>query len=166
MGVEEWRPIKDFEDRYLISNYGQVKVIKTNQIRKTRTFTNTPYVGIALWDGNKYHNKLIHILVAEAFLEKPDSNIELEVDHIDCNPKNNQVDNLQWITHKENLERSFELGHQNKLKKPVGQYDLQGNLIATYESYNEAFRQTNIWHINEAANGTRNTAGGYIWKYL
>ncbi len=131
------------------------------------TFKNKDgYERIALQKNGTIIRKGIHILVAEAFLDKPPiSEEKLEVDHLDCNPSNNRVDNLQWLTRKENLNRSFELEHQNKLKKQVNQYDLKGNIIATYESVNEAFRQTNIRHISEVARGVRKTAGGYIWKY-
>ena len=166
MGLEEeWRPIKDFEDRYLISNLGRIKIIRTGNIMAT--FQNKDgYERATLWDGSHYHKKSVHILVAESFLEKPITNKILEVDHIDCNPKNNILSNLRWLTREENLNRSFDLGHQRLLKKPIEQYDLKNNLINTYESVNEAYRQTNIRHISEAARGIRKTAGGYIWKYI
>ena len=162
--IEEWRPIKDFEDRYLISNYGQIKSLKTNKIMST--FKNKDgYERITLQKDGEIYKKSVHILVAETFLEKPISNEKLEVDHIDCNPNNNKLNNLRWLTREENLNRSFDLGHQIKPKSPVIQFDLQGNEIARFESVNEAFRQTNIRHISEVASGKRKTAGGYIWKY-
>ena len=77
----------------------------------------------------------------------------------------NDVTNLRWISREENLNRSYELGHQRLNKTPIIQYDLNNNFIAEYESQGEAFRQTKIRHINEALKGTRRTAGGYIWKY-
>ena len=161
---EIWKPVKDFETRYLVSNLGNIKSLRTNTILKD--FKNKDgYCRVALWDGSGYTKKSVHILVAEAFLEKPISDEKLEVDHIDCNPSNNRLDNLQWLTRKENLERSFVLKHQFMPKREVKQLDKNGNIIAIYESVNEAFRQTNIRHISEVARGVRKTAGGYIWKY-
>lgn len=166
MGMEEWKPIKDFEDKYAVSNLGRVKNIRTNKIKKPHILPSG-YIMTHLYIGDGiYKNCLIHRLVAEAFIEKPLFKEYLEVDHIDCNPANNKVDNLQWVTRKENLDRSFDLKHQTKNKKPVQQFNLDGQLITTYESVCEAFRQTNIRHISEAASGIRKTAGGYKWKYI
>ena len=108
---------------------------------------------------------MIHCLVAETFISKPDNENQYEVDHIDNDVSHNSVDNLQWLTHKENLEKSFRLNHQIKPKKTVYQFDLNRNLVANYESVNEAYRQTKIRHISECAAGKRKTAGGYIWSY-
>lgn len=57
----------------------------------------------------------LHRLVALVYLpvENPDV---LEVDHIDNNVKNNRVDNLRWVTPKENVRHSFESGNRKNLK--------------------------------------------------
>ena len=96
----------------------------------------------------------------------PDNEHQYEVDHIDNNVAHNSVDNLQWLTHNQNLEKSFELGHQTKPRKAVYQYTKDLKLIATYDSVNDALRATNIRHISECATGKRKTAGGYIWSYI
>ena len=108
---------------------------------------------------------MIHCLVAEAFIPLPDLDNQYEVDHIDNNVSNNVVTNLRWLTHKENLDKSFELNHQLRPKKTVYQFSLDGQLVCQYESVNEAFRQTKIRHISECANKKYKTAGGYIWRY-
>lgn len=51
-------------------------------------------------------------------------------------------------------------------QKGIRQYDLQGNLINTYVSINEAIRQTGINNISQAAKGSIKTAGGYVWRYV
>lgn len=51
----------------------------------------------------------IHILVARHFIDNP--NNYPEVNHKDYNRKNNQVDNLEWCTHQQNVEYSKQLGH-------------------------------------------------------
>lgn len=172
MGLDEiykdeiWKPVLNYEDRYLISNYGRVKSLKINAIMSPQP-TKGGYQRVRLFgDDGRYHSKMIHNLVAEAFLEKhAKTNDKWEIDHIDCNPANNKVDNLRWLTRKENLKRSFDLGHQSKPLSPVIQYDLNGNEVARYTGVNEAFRQTNIRHISDCASGKQKTAGGYIWKY-
>lgn len=165
MGLEEvWLPILGYEDRYEVSNLGKVKSLKSNVILRGQS-TKDGYIRVRLWNGHDYASKMIHCLVAEAFISKPDNENQYEVDHIDNDVSHNSVDNLQWLTHKENLEKSFRLNHQIKPKKTVYQFDLNGNLVANYESVNEAYRQTKIRHISECATGKQKTAGGYIWSY-
>lgn len=53
----------------------------------------------------------------------------------------------------------------NKLCKPVLQYDLSGNFIKEYFSASEAQRLTKINKITACCRGERNKAGGYIWRY-
>ena len=50
-------------------------------------------------------------------------------------------------------------------KRRVAQYDLEGNLIAIYDSVADASKITGIGYIYGAASGRRKTAGGYIWRY-
>jgi group I intron endonuclease len=54
-----------------------------------------------------------------------------------------------------------------KLRKKVGQYDLENNLIQEFESAREASRQLNIdcGSISKCCLGKNKSAGGYIWKY-
>lgn len=83
---------------YLVSDYGQVKNEQTDKIL-SQFKNNKGYYLVNIKD-KKY---LIHRLVAEAFLKKPDHcNI---VEHLDDNPANNRVDNLMWSTQKINLNR-------------------------------------------------------------
>lgn len=51
-------------------------------------------------------------------------------------------------------------------QKGVRQYNLQGVLVGTYKSINEAMRQTGINNISQAAKDNIKTAGGYIWRYI
>ena len=166
MGLEQiWRPVAGYEGRYEVSNLGEVRSINTNKVL-TGVPTKDGYIRVRLWNGSKYKSRMIHCLVAEAFIPLPDTEQQYEVDHIDNNVAHNSVDNLQWLTHDQNLEKSFELGHQTKPRKTVYQYTKDLKLIATYDSVNDALRATNIRHISECATGKRKTAGGYIWSYI
>jgi hypothetical protein len=166
MGLERvWLPVGGYEERYEVSNLGEVRSIRTNKILSSES-TKDGYLRVRLWNGEKYTSRMIHCLVAEAFIPVPNTGHQYEVDHIDNNVSHNAVNNLQWLTHKDNLEKSFQLNHQTKPRKKVYQYTKDKQLVATYNSVNDAFRATNIRHISECANGIRKTAGGYVWSYI
>ena len=165
MGLKEiWKPIIGYEDRYEVSNFGKVKSLKTHQVLRGE-HTKDGYIRVRLWDGTCYKSRMVHCLVAEMFIPLPDSEHKYEVDHVDNNVTNNVVTNLRWLTHKENLDKSFALNHQVRPRQAVYQFDTKGCLIRQYESVNEAFRQTKIRHISECATGKRKTAGGFKWSY-
>jgi len=114
----EWRPITDFPN-YEISNTGEVR-------RNGRTLkpqlTKKGYYRVRI--SNK--GKLIHRLVAEAFI--PNTNNLTEIDHIDRNRTNNVVSNLRWITRSENC--------LNKERK-----ELYGIFKNIYNKYQVSFKR-------------------------
>lgn len=62
---------------------------------------------------NKRKDRYVHRLVAEHFIPK-ENNQRNVVNHIDCNVQNNNVENLEWVTQKENVYYSMELGRLDK----------------------------------------------------
>lgn len=93
---EKWKPVIGYEEYYQISNYGNIKSLRRNIIKKT-TLNKRGYVLITL-----YTKKLgvkgfsIHRLVALHFIDNPE-NLP-EVNHVDSNRMNNRQDNLEWST--------------------------------------------------------------------
>lgn len=61
------------------------------------------------------------------------------------------------------VDSIFTKERNNKLKKPVMQFTLEGVLVAEYPSYIEAREKTKI-KMTEALRGKTKTAGGFIWK--
>lgn len=113
---EVWKCINGYDGLYQVSNLGRVKSldkrVPTNggtrvmkgKILKGRT-TKYGYLQIGLTDKNNYRvNRYVHRLVAEAFIPNPQN--KKEVNHIDCNKKNNGVDNLEWVNRKENMQHA------------------------------------------------------------
>lgn len=66
-------------------------------------------------DTNKREDVYVHRIIAELFLDKPEG--KDVVNHKDCNTKNNCVDNLEWVTTKENVDYAFEYGYMSRDNK-------------------------------------------------
>ena len=99
---EVFLPIIDF-DNYMVSNLGNVKNATTNQIIKQR-YNKYGYKRINIYKNKKMFVKNVHQLVANAFLENVDN--KPCIDHIDNNKENNNVSNLRFATHQENVRNS------------------------------------------------------------
>lgn len=70
------------------------------------------------------------------------------------------------VARKQMLKTKIEKGEKLPAKrKPVLQYDKDGNFIKRFESATEAARYLNIAHINTVCYGYRKSAGGYLWKW-
>lgn len=160
MGVDQGKLIPGYEN-YLAYENGSIYSLKRKIFLKPIKH-QTGYYTVTLYKNGKGKQMSIHRIIAEIFLPNPDS--LPEVDHIDCDPGNNNVNNLRWISREDNLERSFELKHQNKNKVKVKQFDLNGNFIKEYKSEADAFRETGIRHISEAVQKHYKTAGEYVWE--
>lgn len=87
------------ETDYSVSDEGQVRNDKTGNILKG-TYRSCEYHKVQLTIEGKYKTFLVHRLIAETFIPNP-NNLPV-VHHIDGNPINNRVENLQWVTIQEN----------------------------------------------------------------
>ena len=109
-----WKDIKGYEGIYQVSSYGNIKsmdrIVEANSNHKyqhikehlLRLNGGKKYIQVILCKNGKTKPFLVHRLVAEAFISNP-NNLPC-VNHKDENPKNNNVDNLEWCTYKYNNE--------------------------------------------------------------
>lgn len=191
--MEIWKDISNYEGLYQVSNLGRVKsleriIIRKNnkqlsikeKILKPQNMKNYKFVRLSKNNETKQH--FIHRLVAQAFLDNQHN--YNEVNHKDENPSNNIVSNLEWCSHKYNMNygtinirraitekntkkgRVYNYNHNcNHKGKKVVQYDLQGNFIKEWKSIAEASKTLKLNKIWEVCNNKRNKCGNFIWKY-
>ncbi|MBY6273488.1 MAG: hypothetical protein CW346_14925 [Bacillaceae bacterium] len=115
--TEEWRSISGFEGKYEVSNLGRIRKIIATQ--GSRPGVLRPYVGsdgylyVDLYKGGKRYRKLVHRLVAEAFLgHLPPGKV---VNHKDHDRTNARVSNLEYVTISENNADAARFGSVGKL---------------------------------------------------
>lgn len=107
--------IPGYEGIYEIDSLGTVYCILQDRYHKPhimKPFDNgIGYLRVTLRNVNhKAKKHYIHRLVAEAFIPNPEN--KPNVNHKDCNTKNNCKDNLEWCTQSENIQYSYDLGRQ------------------------------------------------------
>ena len=120
---EEWRDIKGYEGLYQISNIGRIKSCNKlsydnkrikSKILKTKINKNG-YEQIFLYKNNTKKYKSVARLVAEAFIPNPEN--KPEVDHINTIRNDNRVENLRWVTKKENMNNKITLNNKSESMK-------------------------------------------------
>lgn len=125
---EIWKPVKNYEGIYEISNLGRVKslprekycghVNSAPQLTKERILKvkkdRLGYSRVKLSKNGISNLKYIHRIIAEAFIDNPKN--KGEVNHIDGNKDNNKTSNLEWCSRSENVKHAFELKLHKTLK--------------------------------------------------
>ena len=180
---EQWKPIKNFEGLYEVSNMGRFRSVY--KYKNTKVRNGTPaiipvrpkllrldktrpgYYNVTLCKESKSHTYRAHRLVAFHFCEGYKRGYV--VNHKDEDKSNNRADNLEWCTQLYNqrygtaIQRAAE-----SLRKKVAQYDLAGNLIATYGGLKEAAKATgyNFVSISEWCRGAHTPKNKYRWAYI
>lgn len=159
MTNEKWKPVKGYEGLYLVSSAGRVWSTYRGRY-KNATLQNGGYPLVWLSKDGKRCAKLVHRLVAEAFIDNPDG--LKEVNHKDGVKTNNTVGNLEWCSRSENLtHRARVLGQRGNAKKVL--------CVDTGVIF-DAIKDAAIWAgvtpgaIRQSVMKENRKAGGYKWE--
>jgi hypothetical protein len=151
---EIWKDIENY-DTYMISTYGRVKSkpkewiagnsVKRKHYGKILKLQNNVqgYKTIRLYKEQKGKSFRIHRLVAEAFISKPSDYNEMKelsyhgytVNHKDGNKENNHVDNLEWMTNRQNIQHSYDTGLNEKNREKTR--NLRARKVIIYKDNQE-----------------------------
>lgn len=172
--TEIWRPIKNFEGLYEVSNLGRVKsvarkswngykMIEQKEVITYGSKHSTGYMSKILYKDNKPYNKRVHRLVAEAFIPNPEN--KPTVNHIDEDKTNNNVYNLEWATMKE------QNNHGTKNERRITKVGFKVMCIETGKEYISVRECARAMNLNQSAIrkqllGMQRTHKGFTFKYI
>ncbi len=109
MGIERWKWIAGYEHRYEVSDKGSVRSLLGKSPRILKPGIAHKYAHVTL--SGAAHDKMlfrVHRLVLAAFVGP--CPLGMQCAHLDGNPSNNSVDNLRWVTPKENASHKIAHG--------------------------------------------------------
>lgn len=160
-----------YEGLYEIDKVGTIYSRKLwSKIKKTSIHPKTWYEIVHLYKDGVWKPYTVHRLVAQAFLKNPDN--KKCVNHINWERDDNRIENLEYMTHSENLLHSFNIGilkrkWKHHLAKKVKSIDKKGNEII-HNSIEEA--SISLWiarsAISNCLHGWSKTSKGYNFIFL
>lgn len=170
MQEEIWKPISGYEGIYEVSSIGRIKSLERikygNYLQKERILTLSyrnmsrakgGYYTILLCKNKVNKRFLVHRLVAVTFLENKEK--KSQVNHKNGIKKDNKVDNLEWVTPKENIQHSFRTGlnignkqclldYTAKKKKIVVMLSFEKKLLYIFQSRRHAGKSLGIQRVD------------------
>lgn len=174
---ELWRDIEGYENLYQVSSKGRVRSLdRVNSNVKGRVLKyglqDYRYPNVTLHKNGKQISKTIHRLVAIHFVNNPYD--KKQVNHINGIRTDNRMENLEWVSPRENLLHAFDTGLASATKgkdhpssRRIIQLDLDGKRIKEYDTVISAAKSLGIrqGNISNCASGRCKSTGGYKWEY-
>lgn len=167
---EIWRSVIG-DDKYEVSSFGRVRR-KGGRVLTPFVVKSTGYLQVNLSNRSR---RSVHRLVAMAFLDNPDG--LPQVNHKNGRRKENHINNLEWVSAKENIGHAYEsLGRKGSMKgrfsgrhstsKAIFSIDMATGAITRYESAMDAVRVGfDSSSISRCCNGLSAHHKGRYWRF-
>lgn len=171
--LELWRWVKGYEFLYEVSTFGRVRTLKSKHKGRFVILKHRPghfgYPKQVLYKDQIRKEYAVHRLVAEAFLPNPE--LKAFVNHIDSNPTNCHVSNLEWVTPSENILHALRMGRLKPLRgisNPNNKLT-ENDVIAIREALKSRKRGTikalaDLYGVKPCT--IRSIEVGRLWKHL
>lgn len=183
---EIWKFIESISLRELeVSSFGRIRNKLTKHIYALRLDKSKGYLRVKVKKDGQRIYRPVHRLVALAFIDNPQN--KPAVNHKDCDKTNNRVDNLEWVTVKENNQHASVNGRLSKKKesdkrgkhmkgrfgvlhggcKKVKQLSKEGKLIRVWDSMADIARAgiAPKKDVGQCCLGHQKTCYGFKWQY-
>lgn len=169
--MEIWKEVKDTRGQILVSNYGRVKsLLRSGTVLKSQA-DKKGYLRVSVTLDKVKRTYKVHRLVADAFLENPYG--LPQVNHKDGDKTNNTVENLEWISNRDNCLHAIKNGlwtsvfegaakENAKRMRPV--IAIKDDVKMHFKSVSDAERAFKSRHISDVLKGKRAQVKG--WKFL
>lgn len=171
--MEKWKPIKGYENLYIVSNTGKIKTV-SRTVQRSRNGClpvkekelaqykdKYGYMGVSLQKDGKRRTEKVHRLVLMSF--NPDCSGK-QVNHKDGNKTNNNLENLEWVTPSENIKHAIKYNLRGHSHRPI--IKIEKGEETYYESIKEAVIANNCSYVQmwRWLQG-KPTRKGIIFKY-
>lgn len=148
-------------DRYVSCRNGGKRLIKGHVLKQR--LNNRGYMIVSSSVNGKIFTLLVHRIIATCFIPNP-NNLP-EVNHIDNDPTNNAVCNLEWCTdqYNQDYKNNFGTSPAEVSGHPTIAVNPGTSKVFWFESQHEAARQLHVGqgNVNSVVNGKLNRTGGY-----
>lgn len=177
--IEEIKPINGSKN-YFVGKTGNIYRLYENKgyrLIKSRINKSNGYVYCNVYyeDGIKPVNR-VHRIVALAWIENKNPEVNTIVGHLDNNKTNNSIENLYWTTIKENTQKAVDdglmindIGIKDSQSMPIACYNNEHELIGVYGSISEAERRIKNFSkssIHKVLDKTKKGRKGYYFTTI
>ncbi|CNL44451.1 NUMOD4 motif [Yersinia enterocolitica] len=130
--TKEWRDVVGYEDHYKVSSQGEI--LGPRGLVLKGGINSRGYNYVILSKNNIQVNRVVHRLVAKAFLDNPKDKVD--VNHLNGIKTDNRIENLEWATRSENIKHAYATGLARATPSLLGRFGAnhpkyKGPVVAT-----------------------------------